>query len=231
MTPATHGRHCAACDKVVVDFTLMTDAEVVGWLQRQAGGTCGRFSAQQLSRPLLQRPAPAPRWRAWLAATAVLLGLRGMAAEKSAGQQPLAVHAKFLTQDERKAAWLRHGLTPIADTVLQGRVEDQSTGEGLPGVKVLKGTTTGVWTNADGTFQLNVASLLKSRQQPELTLIISSIGYCSHEIVAPLNGTPLTVKMAENEDAPKYCTLGEVIMRRPWHPRAAWNAIRRPFRR
>ena len=71
MTPATAGRHCAACEKTVVDFTLKTDAEILAFLAGAARGrTCGRFTAGQLERPL-QRPAPAApsgRWRAWLAA-------------------------------------------------------------------------------------------------------------------------------------------------------------------
>ncbi|NVO84912.1 hypothetical protein [Hymenobacter terrestris] len=29
MTPAAQGRHCAACAKTVVDFSCMTDAQVV----------------------------------------------------------------------------------------------------------------------------------------------------------------------------------------------------------
>ena len=29
MTPAAQGRHCAACAKTVVDFSRMTDAQVV----------------------------------------------------------------------------------------------------------------------------------------------------------------------------------------------------------
>ncbi|HLK97869.1 MAG TPA: carboxypeptidase-like regulatory domain-containing protein, partial [Hymenobacter sp.] len=229
------GRHCAACSKVVVDFTGMTDAEVAAWLQRRAGSTCGRFSAQQLNRPLRQLIAPGSRWRTWLAAAATLLGLRELAAEKSSAQQTISAYSNFLTHDERKAALLRHRAEPadIAATVLKGRVDDQSTGQGLPGVTVLvKGTTTGVFTNADGTFQLNVSSLLEDHQQPELTLISSSIGYHSQEIVAPLDGAPLTITMAED-----YGTLtGEVVMcsvRKPWpwHPRTLWNAIRHPFRR
>ncbi|MBC6608354.1 hypothetical protein H8B13_16125 [Hymenobacter sp. BT188] len=63
MTTAAQGRHCAACDKVVVDFTRMTDTEVVLWLQQeQSGRTCGRFATLQLNRPLLTPTAPLSRW-------------------------------------------------------------------------------------------------------------------------------------------------------------------------
>lgn len=58
---------------------------------------------------------------------------------------------------------------------ISGRVTDQKTGDGLPGVTVLlKGTTNGVSTNADGAFSLSV---------PESggTLVISSVGMTTQE--------------------------------------------------
>ena len=79
MSPTAAGRHCAACAKTVVDFTLATDAEILAYLARAVGGRpCGRFAAGQLERPL-QRAAPvAPtaRWRAWVAAAVAVWGLR-----------------------------------------------------------------------------------------------------------------------------------------------------------
>lgn len=79
MSPTATGRHCAACAKTVVDFTLKTDAEILAYLAGAATGrTCGRFAAGQLERPL-QRAAPAApsrHWRAWLAATVALWAVR-----------------------------------------------------------------------------------------------------------------------------------------------------------
>ncbi len=52
MTPADKGRHCKSCDKVVVDFSRMTDAQVVAHFKSYQGKTCGRFRAEQLDRPM-----------------------------------------------------------------------------------------------------------------------------------------------------------------------------------
>ena len=70
MLPAQHGRHCGACQKTVIDFTRQTDAEILAYFRQVAdGGTCGRFRADQLGRPLVARPSPPPRrWQPWLAA-------------------------------------------------------------------------------------------------------------------------------------------------------------------
>lgn len=52
MVPSGHGRHCLACNKVVVDFTRMTDAEIMHHLMNQKN-TCGRFYKSQLERPII----------------------------------------------------------------------------------------------------------------------------------------------------------------------------------
>jgi TonB-dependent SusC/RagA subfamily outer membrane receptor len=58
---------------------------------------------------------------------------------------------------------------------ISGKVTDQTNGGGLPGVTVLlKGTTTGVSTNADGNFSLGVPA-------SGGTLTFSSIGFITQE--------------------------------------------------
>jgi TonB-dependent SusC/RagA subfamily outer membrane receptor len=64
---------------------------------------------------------------------------------------------------------------------VSGRVTDQATGTGLPGVTILlKGTTNGVSSNADGGFSLTV---------PESggTLVFSSVGMTTQERVIGTN--------------------------------------------
>ena len=67
-----------------------------------------------------------------------------------------------------------HGAMAQTRTV-SGRVTDQTNGSGLPGVTVLlKGTTNGVSTNADGAFSLTVPATGG-------TLVFSSVGMTSQE--------------------------------------------------
>src|SRR5690625_4028615 len=98
---------------------------------------------------------------------------------------------------------LRYGLSPNNHLVLlkrndtkkevrletvTGTVTDSETGQTLPGVNILvKGTTTGTSTNADGQFQLDAPSL-------QDTLVFSFIGYETQEV--PLGGrTQLSVEL------------------------------------
>lgn len=49
MVPMDRGRHCQACNKVVTDFTSMTDTEIITYLL-QNKNSCGRFKPTQLNR-------------------------------------------------------------------------------------------------------------------------------------------------------------------------------------
>ncbi|AII53593.1 carboxypeptidase-like regulatory domain-containing protein [Hymenobacter sp. APR13] len=79
-------------------------------------------------------------------------------------------------REERREVQVKVPVVPQPGwRVQRGRIEDKQSGEGLPGVTVLlKGTTIGVSTNADGSFELSVP--------PDGgLLVISSIGYVSAE--------------------------------------------------
>lgn len=52
MTPATQGRYCDQCCKVVVDFTACSNEEIVSYLQQNSGRRiCGRVKREMLETP------------------------------------------------------------------------------------------------------------------------------------------------------------------------------------
>jgi hypothetical protein len=57
MTPQSEGRHCGSCVKVVKDFTHMSDAELIAYLQerKDKSGECGRFREDQVNSVLGSR--------------------------------------------------------------------------------------------------------------------------------------------------------------------------------
>ncbi|HEX8659139.1 MAG TPA: TonB-dependent receptor [Hymenobacter sp.] len=75
---------------------------------------------------------------------------------------------------------------PVQD--ITGRVVDEK-GEGLPGVTVLvKGTSTGTSTNANGEFTIDATV--------GATLVLSSVGYASQEVA--ITGTTVSVTMRQD---------------------------------
>ncbi len=59
MTPAEKGRYCNSCQKVVIDFSVMTDTEIIQYFQKDRGNTCGNFTVGQLGRDIREPATPA----------------------------------------------------------------------------------------------------------------------------------------------------------------------------
>ncbi|OWP64352.1 hypothetical protein CDA63_04780 [Hymenobacter amundsenii] len=220
MTPAAQGRHCAACAKTVVDFSCMTDAQVVAWLSRQAAGaTCGRFATPQLHRPLATGATTG--WPRTLAALLALLGLGAAAPAIAQIPRPQTLTEQTLSMGI--VATQPQAVLPVR--VVQGRVTDASTGLGLPGVAVLvEGTHYGTSTRADGTYELDVPTSLHSPQ-----LVFSSIGF---EMTVEPIGLASTVKSVNMKMDDTL--MGEVVYTdtaRWYTPRGLWQRLTRPFRR
>jgi hypothetical protein len=61
MIPNETGRHCNSCQKTVVDFTAMSDNQIINFLQRnKASGGCGIFYEDQLNKQILIPRKPFP---------------------------------------------------------------------------------------------------------------------------------------------------------------------------
>src|SRR6476620_2094924 len=57
MTSNEQGRFCMSCKKSVVDFTTMTDQELILFFKYRSESTCGRFRSDQLNKEmLLEKP-------------------------------------------------------------------------------------------------------------------------------------------------------------------------------
>lgn len=56
MTASEQGRFCMSCQKQVVDFSLMTDKEIIDHLSKASGKTCGRLNDDQLNRVIQPQP-------------------------------------------------------------------------------------------------------------------------------------------------------------------------------
>ena len=73
MTPKEQGRYCGSCEKIVIDFTKMSDKELLSYFTKATGQpVCGRFANDQLNRRIApatnnNRFSPAYVWNLLLA--------------------------------------------------------------------------------------------------------------------------------------------------------------------
>lgn len=234
MRPVGTGRHCAACQKTVIDFTQQTDTEILAYLARAAGNTCGRFRAGQVGRPL-QLPEARGRWRRWLAALLAVGSLRAMSL-RAAAQVPTYATGSTPVATVPAPGELPAAGPPVAghlpiDTVavVQGVVCDTKCVP-LPGVTVvIKNTTRGTTTDLEGKFRLALEP-----DESAVQLVFSSVGFIRQEHTVTIRpGSPARLEVPLEEDA---VGLADISFRPPWpwHPRALyyWGRywITRPFR-
>jgi len=66
MTPTTLGKHCASCQKEVIDFTSLTKREIHTRIIK-GESMCGRFRKDQLNTPLYFEPTRARQWKKYVA--------------------------------------------------------------------------------------------------------------------------------------------------------------------
>jgi len=56
MTPTEKGRFCGSCQKQVVDFSGLSDREVIQLIEQSSGKVCGRLQKNQIDRPMMLEP-------------------------------------------------------------------------------------------------------------------------------------------------------------------------------
>ena len=118
----------------------------------------------------------------------------GSSANNAAKMPPSAKTRSFTNSDTAAAAGI---------AVVRGRITDQASGQGLPGVTVLvKGTKQGVSTQSDGSFALPLVD-------SQSTLVIASIGYTQKEYKVTNPSAPLTLALASDTRS-----LSEVVVTR-----------------
>jgi len=185
LAPTEDGWHCARCQTEVIDFTRLSEAEVLAYLaERRGQRVCAAMPA-----PLVPQPYKRPNGlRRWLLAAAAFLGWQS--AEALPPQLPPSQSFFF------KAAADNERIT------IRGVVLDDSLNVPVRGAYIfIKGTKYGAVTNEKGEFAFSFAPDWPPAQKGEFLLEISA-GHFSFErqlvIVSFKNNAapaPLTVRL------------------------------------
>lgn len=99
MSAADQGKYCGSCCKTVTDFSMMSDKEILAVLSKAPSNTCGRFTKDQLERPLYeQTPTHSKPYRFFLSALipTFLLANTGMAQTKGSTAKPRSTTEKTM---------------------------------------------------------------------------------------------------------------------------------------
>jgi hypothetical protein len=202
--PTSTGGFCSSCSKSVVDFTKMTDAEVIEFIKTKPANACGRFRQGQLKDYTIARTYVLRIKPSGMFLKAGLISLLLAFINKPTS-------AQTVTQPVKTEQGLAEKLRPSGDgkRMITGIVLDNDSVP-MPGVNVvLAGSGVGIVTDADGKFRF--PQPLEDGQ----ALIFSFIGYATYThyvgflkenyLQVRLNPDLVTVgKMA-------YVTMGELL--------------------
>jgi len=170
MSPTADGRHCGTCQTEVVDFTRLSDAEILDYLARHRGQhLCAKSSQAQLA------PAAPSRWRRWLLAALALFGWHAPAQACAPVRPPVAADS-----DAAK---------PGGQVIVRGAVIDDASGQPVANARVLiKGTEYGTTTDATGRFELVMAANWQPLKSGKLALHIEAnpFEYLTLDRVVPI---------------------------------------------
>lgn len=152
--PTPQGAFCHSCAKDVVDFTKMTDQQIVEYFKSKPASRCGRFRPEQLATYPVQTETVNTGWRLWKAG-AVALALAVMS-KPSAGQTAVSkttTSLSYLTADDV----IQEKQPRNKEFNVTGIVKSLTDGNPLPGLTVQKrGTDIQAVTDVDGRFTFPV---------------------------------------------------------------------------
>lgn len=166
-SPTERGAFCSACSKEVIDFTTLSDQQIIDYFKTRPEDTCGKFRPDQLKHYRIQSDSINPGWRLWKAGlVAIFLAVltKPSSAQESKSkpttEQEVNEHINSVKRQEPKTF------------DVTGIIYDENNSP-MPGASVIRyGTDIETSSEADGKFLLHD---LKAGD----TLAIMFIGYQS----------------------------------------------------
>ena len=179
MTPVEKGRFCDSCQKAVVDFTGMSDTQLVAFFKKPStGSACGRFYNDQLDRNLAVAGKRMP-WLKYFFQIAIPALL--ISSKTKAQGETRVIGDTVLCQSPKVMGKFApvNKIKEVLDTSkICGRVIEIG-GTPIPGASIMiKGTILGVAADVNGEFKLQALPGWE-----KMTLVISSVGFEVSEIV------------------------------------------------
>jgi len=182
MNASAQGRFCNSCSKVVVDFSMMSDREVLNYISKASNKICGRVSDEQLNRSI-QMPVERKRisfkylWSLLISSFMMTYKTHAQGEIKVNSIPATATAALKPVQDDISVTV---GVIYIADRkkskikthIIKGKVTTEN-GDKVPFATIeLVESKQNTISDSSGEFQLKVkSSYLNS------TLSVSSVGY------------------------------------------------------
>jgi len=193
MTPVEKGRFCASCQKTVLDFTHLSDNEIIKLVSKK-DNLCGRINVSQLNRNLIETKTKSNYFGYF--ATSVLAFL-GLGAESVVAQEKPVV-------EQTDLKYLNKDLDSVKKITVSGLVTD-SFGYPMPGVVVkIQNKKRFIQTDKFGKFSIDV--------KRNKILVFSFIGSIEQRL--KVNSNNLNVVLERDKSISYEISLGGIVMKK-----------------
>jgi carboxypeptidase-like protein len=221
MHEAGNGRHCDHCCKTVIDFTTMTNDQIIAHLSASKH-VCGRLGEQQLAGINHHLYAENLPKASWWKRVVIFVGMLTPITSRVAAQSREPI---VKTADSAKTQKLNYTISkivapnPAAPHYIKGKVTGEDDKLPIPGATIkIKGTATGTMTDAAGNYTIFV--------QPGNVLEVTFVGYVTQQL-------PITIAKKDTLNIVMQTSgmlLGEVvIVRVKPNVKKAWRRVKERF--
>lgn len=177
MTPTDQGRFCNACAKEVIDFSTMTDIQVLNYFTNMTNEkVCGRALPEQLDRTLSRHEQPKKKlfwyWN-YMVMFFMFFG-KGNSAKAQGGIKPITELSPVKNTDIRGELIKVGDVNRVVSRVITGKIMDiDGNPVSFASVKI-KGTSKGVAADANGAYSMRI--------NLNDILVISGAGFTETEV-------------------------------------------------
>jgi hypothetical protein len=191
MSDDAKGKFCGACQKEVIDFTGMSESQLVAFFKKPAGSVCGRFRVEQLDQQMNipKKRIPWIRYFFTISLPAFLFSMKAVAQSKTTIGDTV-----FVPRQPKQMMLGKVSKLP-EEIALRGTIKDEQ-GDIVPFATVMvKDSKIGVAADVNGFFSI------KTNLKFPVTLIVSAAGYEATEIEKTyLGNTDVTLNRAQSLD-------------------------------
>jgi hypothetical protein len=187
MTPKEKGRYCKACSKTIVDFSNLTDKEILNAISN--GTTCGKFHKSQLNRELDGRPNKSFGKLKWLA-----MLFSPLAAQ--ANNSPVPLFNSTFNESFTKAE--SQNSNTSKQITIKGKVVDAYSGEEIIAANIFViEHSIGVITDVYGDFYLSFETTADT-----IWLSVSYVGYAGRVVQIPIESIDesITIELEQKDN-------------------------------
>ena len=243
--PTKQGGFCLSCSKEVLDFSEMSNHQILETLKKSKN-TCGRFREDQLGYIGSEYDKSSNRSFSYISASLGLISLLSVSnlfsqtdlrgTTKNKVENKGKAEKKVIIKPSVKAVDALHKEKTFGDLLkqkiqLKGRVIDKN-GEPLFGANVyLKNLNVGSVTDFDGLFNINVEEIVEN----EIALAVSYVGFKSKIIYIAKDSLNEQLDLKditlETNAVIMGAIVGFVVQEKKWIPRWVWRKSTTPFRR